>query len=546
MPGQDWEREIIVAVRRSDAVLVCLTRNSINKRGFVQREIRYALDAADNQPEGSIFLIPVKLEECEVPDRLQHLHWVNLFENRGYEKLLASLQAKGGKPAAEEQANEVPVQATGESHRPQRQILGDLIKGLLLIAFFLTIKIAMERTTLGQQLSSKSYDYLHLPLSTERMPVTILDISDLVPESFTVDGHTGMATSRDRLKAMIEAIAAHEPKAIGVAIDFSPDESGFIHPNDPQFFQFCLDIRQKGVPVFLGINRTVTGPAPTWLGSEQYRDLAANLYIPIDSSRMIEEVIVDRPQKGANPSRSLSAVLADSYSTESDDSTASSIRESIINIFHSFGFIEKISEKHLGSGLTVKDFPVDFSQIDSIDSIRTINPIVLADQSQRKLFYGKVVLIGDMDLTRFSVPGRSQSYAGISLQASAAYTLIRASRFDVTRKGRLGFNVLFWLATLTSIILVRLYYKNRYPAGVASQRSLKFFSLFTIIAATIVGVMFVRVTRIIWDDFLLAPTLLLIFHPQFEHSLQIFWNRTKKIGSTLFSRIFKESRKLSS
>ena len=70
LPGQDWQREIPKAVRASDVVIVCLSQNSITKAGYVQKEIKFALDVADEQPEDTIFLIPAKLEACEVPGRL--------------------------------------------------------------------------------------------------------------------------------------------------------------------------------------------------------------------------------------------------------------------------------------------------------------------------------------------------------------------------------------------------------------------------------------------------------------------------------------------
>lgn len=92
LAGQDWQLEIAKAVRAVDVVIVCLSRSSVGKAGFVQREIKHALDVADEQPEGTIFLIPVKLEECETPERLRRWHWVNLFEDRGYERLVAALQ----------------------------------------------------------------------------------------------------------------------------------------------------------------------------------------------------------------------------------------------------------------------------------------------------------------------------------------------------------------------------------------------------------------------------------------------------------------------
>ncbi|WP_239314050.1 toll/interleukin-1 receptor domain-containing protein, partial [Frankia sp. Cj3] len=95
LPGQDWDLEIRRAIRTSRVVLVCLSSTSTDKRGYVQKEIKHALDVADEQPEGSIFLIPVQLEHCELPDRLQKWHWVNLFEEDGYTKLVKSLRATG-------------------------------------------------------------------------------------------------------------------------------------------------------------------------------------------------------------------------------------------------------------------------------------------------------------------------------------------------------------------------------------------------------------------------------------------------------------------
>ena len=93
LPGQDWKYEITKAVRESNIVIVCLSRTSVSKTGFVQKEIRYALDVADEKPEGSIFLIPARLEECSLPDRLSGRQWVDLFQENGFERLLKSLQA---------------------------------------------------------------------------------------------------------------------------------------------------------------------------------------------------------------------------------------------------------------------------------------------------------------------------------------------------------------------------------------------------------------------------------------------------------------------
>jgi class 3 adenylate cyclase len=91
LPGQDWEAEIRKAVYDSHVVLVCLSRSSTTKEGFVQKEIKLALEVAEEKPDGTIFIIPGRLEECVVPERLKKMHWVNLFEPEGFERLLSAL-----------------------------------------------------------------------------------------------------------------------------------------------------------------------------------------------------------------------------------------------------------------------------------------------------------------------------------------------------------------------------------------------------------------------------------------------------------------------
>lgn len=94
LPGQDWSQEIMKAVRNADVVIVCLSQGSINKAGYIQKEIKYALDVADEQPEGTIFLIPLKLEECAIPERLRRWQWVNYYEDKGYKRLLDALRVR--------------------------------------------------------------------------------------------------------------------------------------------------------------------------------------------------------------------------------------------------------------------------------------------------------------------------------------------------------------------------------------------------------------------------------------------------------------------
>lgn len=94
LPGMEWEREIVRAVGQSDVVLVCLSQQAVTAEGYIKKEISMALDIAGQQPQGAVFLIPVRLEPCAVPERLAKYQWVNLYEADGYERLLGALQRR--------------------------------------------------------------------------------------------------------------------------------------------------------------------------------------------------------------------------------------------------------------------------------------------------------------------------------------------------------------------------------------------------------------------------------------------------------------------
>jgi hypothetical protein len=96
LPGQDWNLEIEKAVESSDAVIVFLSKNSVGKEGYIQRELRFALDVANEKPEGAIFIIPARLDsEVSSPRRLSSYQWVDLFEKDGYQKVIQALEIRG-------------------------------------------------------------------------------------------------------------------------------------------------------------------------------------------------------------------------------------------------------------------------------------------------------------------------------------------------------------------------------------------------------------------------------------------------------------------
>lgn len=82
--GELWQVAIERAVRSADFFIASFSNSSVRKTGFVQREYRLALDALAERPADSIFVIPVRLDDCDLPDlraagmRLTDIQWVDL------------------------------------------------------------------------------------------------------------------------------------------------------------------------------------------------------------------------------------------------------------------------------------------------------------------------------------------------------------------------------------------------------------------------------------------------------------------------------------
>ena len=92
LPGQDWQYEIRKAIHDSDLVIVCLSRQFNKQGGYRHEELKIALKKANSLPNGGIFVIPARLERCDMPESLRRWQRVDLFETHGYKKLRVALK----------------------------------------------------------------------------------------------------------------------------------------------------------------------------------------------------------------------------------------------------------------------------------------------------------------------------------------------------------------------------------------------------------------------------------------------------------------------
>ena len=116
LPGQNWREAIPKAIQDSQLFIACLSQRFGSKQGCVQQEFRLALNEYAQKPPGSIYLIPLKLEACEVPDlrreemgiRLRDLHWLDYFEPDGFDRLVSTINYRIGQLQASQSSVAIP------------------------------------------------------------------------------------------------------------------------------------------------------------------------------------------------------------------------------------------------------------------------------------------------------------------------------------------------------------------------------------------------------------------------------------------------------
>ncbi len=131
LPGQDWSLEIEKAMRTSDAILLCFSALSVAKEGYLQREYKRAMQHQEEKPEGTIFVIPVRLDECELPFSMREIQWVDFTE--GYARLVQALNLRAGRVAKpltpKKKVEEKKMPAKKKSSRPTFDIKGGIHAG---------------------------------------------------------------------------------------------------------------------------------------------------------------------------------------------------------------------------------------------------------------------------------------------------------------------------------------------------------------------------------------------------------------------------------
>ena len=123
-PGSRWKQEIRTAIREGTFFIACFsTEYNDRDKTYMNEELTIAIEELRQHPHDRIWFIPVKLNECEIPERniggvetMRDLHYVNLEENwdDGLQRILNVVRHRSSEP---ENANtsERPIEESAQA-----------------------------------------------------------------------------------------------------------------------------------------------------------------------------------------------------------------------------------------------------------------------------------------------------------------------------------------------------------------------------------------------------------------------------------------------
>ena len=81
LPGENWEIRIAKAIRASDFLVSIISEHSSRKVGYVQSELRQALNWQQQHPSEAVYLIPLLIGDTEIPHIIKDLQVARVTED---------------------------------------------------------------------------------------------------------------------------------------------------------------------------------------------------------------------------------------------------------------------------------------------------------------------------------------------------------------------------------------------------------------------------------------------------------------------------------
>ena len=98
--GDDWSSVIKREIAKARLLLLCLSTKSVDRTGFFQKEMRLAVEQAEMRPRSQVFILPVQLNACSIPDDNARLHVLDLRAESATDSLFLAIGKATGEGAS--------------------------------------------------------------------------------------------------------------------------------------------------------------------------------------------------------------------------------------------------------------------------------------------------------------------------------------------------------------------------------------------------------------------------------------------------------------
>jgi CheY-like chemotaxis protein len=90
--GEDWLHAIYTAIDHSELFIPILSNNSVTRRGMIVKEVKRALDKWNGMLPSDIYVIPLRLDDCPIPELVKHLQVIEWDGGKGIDKFLMAIR----------------------------------------------------------------------------------------------------------------------------------------------------------------------------------------------------------------------------------------------------------------------------------------------------------------------------------------------------------------------------------------------------------------------------------------------------------------------
>jgi len=90
----DDERVLEDSVGSARFVLVFFSNQSASESEALNRYLEIALRSAQKIPKDRVFIIPVRLDKCDVPKSVDHLQLIDLFKKEGFDQIVETIRGE--------------------------------------------------------------------------------------------------------------------------------------------------------------------------------------------------------------------------------------------------------------------------------------------------------------------------------------------------------------------------------------------------------------------------------------------------------------------